>query len=43
MSCPVDGVLTVSGCGFDLLKGAVQPFLMGRSEGLKLNSDPVPA
>jgi hypothetical protein len=37
----VDGGLAVTGYGFDLLKGAVQPFLMGGSEGLKLNADPV--
>jgi hypothetical protein len=43
MSCPVNGALAVTGYGFNLLKGAVQPFLMGGSEGLKLNADPVRA
>lgn len=33
----------VAGCGFELLDGMVQPFLMGRSEGPKLNTDSVTA
>ncbi|MEP6959453.1 MAG: hypothetical protein ABI980_12050 [Nitrospirota bacterium] len=36
-------VLAVAGCGFELLDGVVQPFLMGRGEGPKLNADSVPA
>jgi hypothetical protein len=32
----------VTGCGFELMDGAVQPFLMGRGEGPKLNADSVP-
>jgi hypothetical protein len=36
-------VLTVAGCGFELLDGALQPFMMGRGEGPKLNADAVPA
>jgi len=43
MSYLVDGVLAVTGYGFELLEGAVQPFLIGRGEGLKLNADPVRA
>jgi hypothetical protein len=31
----------VTGSGFEVPEGAVQPFLMGRSEGLKLDADPV--
>ena len=34
-------MLAVTGCGLELLEGAVQPFLMGRGEGLKLYPDPV--
>jgi hypothetical protein len=34
-------VLAVTGSGFEVPEGAVQPFLMGRSEGLKLYPDPV--
>jgi hypothetical protein len=38
------GVISgVTGCGFELMDGAVQPFLMGRSEGPKLNADSVTA
>ena len=43
MSCLVGELLAVTGYGLELLKGAVQPFLMGRGEGLKLNADPVRA
>ena len=43
MSYLVDGVLAVTGYGFESLKGTVQPFLMGRGEGLKLYPDPVRA
>ena len=43
MSCLVGVVLAVTGCGFELLDGVVQPFLMGRGEGPKLNADPVRA
>lgn len=43
MSCLVGGVSAVTGCGFELLDGVVQPFLIGRGEGLKLNADPVRA
>ena len=35
--------LAVTGCGFEPLERAVQPFLMGRGEGWKLDSDPVRA
>jgi hypothetical protein len=43
MSRLVGVVLAVTGCGFELLEGVVQPFLMGRGEGLKLNADPMRA
>jgi hypothetical protein len=43
MSRLVGVVLAETGCGFELLEGVVQPFLMGRGEGLKLNPDPVRA
>ena len=43
MSCLVGVVSAVTGSGFELLDGVVQPFLMGRGEGLKLNADPVRA
>jgi hypothetical protein len=33
----------VTGCGFEPLEGAVQPFLMGRGEGRKLDPDSVRA
>jgi hypothetical protein len=33
----------VTGCGFEALEGAVQPFLVRRGEGLKLDPDPVRA
>lgn len=33
----------MTGCGFEPLERAVQPFLMGRGEGWKLDSDPVRA
>ena len=36
-------VSAVADCGFELLDGVVQPFLMGRGEGPKLNADPVRA
>lgn len=39
MSGLVSVVSAVAGCDFELLDGVVQPFLMGRSEGLKLNAD----
>lgn len=39
MSGLVGVVSAVAGCGFELLDGMVQPFLMGRGEGLKLNAD----
>ena len=38
------GVISaVAGYGFKLLDGAVQPFLMGRGEGPKLNTDSMTA
>ena len=43
MSCLVGVLLAVTGCGFELLDGVVQPFLMGRGEGPELNADPVRA
>jgi hypothetical protein len=39
----VGGWLAVTGCGFEPLDGVVQPFLMGRGEGPKLDADPVRA
>ena len=37
------GVISaVAGCGFELMDSAVQPFLVGRGEGPKLNADSVP-
>lgn len=41
MSCLIGVVLAVTGCGFELPESVVQPFLMGRGEGLKLDADPV--
>lgn len=39
----MSGVISaVTGCGFELMDGAVQPLLMGRGEGPKLNADSVP-
>ena len=35
--------LAVTGCDFELLDGIIQPFLMGRGDGLKLDTDPVRA
>jgi len=43
MSCLIGVVLAATGCGLELLEGAVQAFLMGRGEGLKLYPDPVRA
>ena len=38
------GVISgVTGCGFESMDSAVQPFLMGRGEGPKLNTDSVTA
>jgi hypothetical protein len=37
------GVISgVTGCSFELMDSAVQPFLVGRGEGPKLNADSVP-
>ena len=37
------GVISaVASCGFELMDSAVQPFLVGRGEGPKLNADSVP-
>ena len=41
MSCLIGVVLAVTGCGFELPESAVQPFLMGRGEGLELDTDSV--
>jgi len=41
MGCLIGVVLAVTCCGFEPLQGAVQSFLMGRGEGLKLNADPM--
>jgi len=41
MSCLIGVVLAATGCGFELPESAVQPFLMGRGEGLKLDANPV--
>jgi len=43
MSCLVGLLSTVAGSGFELLDGALQPFLMGRGQGPKLDADAVPA
>ena len=43
MSCLIGVVFTATGCGFELPESAVQPFLMGRGEGLKLSPDPMRA
>ena len=43
MSCFIGVVLAATGCGFELPESAVQPFPMGRGEGLKLYSYPVRA
>ena len=43
MSCLVGVVSAVAGCGFKVLDGVVQPFLMGRGQGPELNADPVRA
>ena len=43
MSCLIGVVLAATGCGLELLEGAVQAFLMGRGKGLKLYPDPVRA
>jgi hypothetical protein len=43
MGCLVGLVSAVAGSGFQLFDCALQPFLMGRGEGPKLNADAVPA
>jgi len=40
MSCLVGLVSTVAGSGFELLDCALQPFLMGRGQGPKLDTVP---